>query len=317
MTVADFKTYSDRIRGMGADNWLGSLAWFSVSESVSVNHDEFRQHLLAAGLDLAFLPPTPRDDDVFRRVCTQAQRKRVPTAAGTFENVLVRDVSRQNNTVIKQIVVEEVDAANKRLSYTPVYEVAFDGTSIQSGYVGVGLHGGVPGASPSADAVLADIDSGFHAQKGKLNSYAIREVIRRVLGRSQATTVRSGGGVYFVMAAHVDHLAALEGLAERLDGVSVHSLPLLDDVKQRTMVKEAFEAETVGEIDRRLGEIDAILNGPEIPESKFLALNNEMQELIDKAESYSDLLEESMGNAEFRMKVYRKKMVSLLNHVKA
>lgn len=310
--MTDFSTYSDRVRGLGSDSWLGSLAWFSVSESVSIDHAEFTRRLTAAGLDRAFLPPPPRDDDVFRRVCTTAQRKRVPTAAGTFENVLVRDVSREKNTVTKNIVVEEVDAANKRLSYSPVHQVAFDGTQIISGYLGVSL----PGGSTAADATLADIRSGYDAQKGKLNSYAIREVIRRVLGRAQATTVRSGGGVYFVMADHVHHLAALEQLAGLIDGVSVHALPLIDDIKQRKMVKEAFEAETVGEIDRRLGEIDTILNGPEIPESRFLTLNQEMQDLIGKAETYSDLLEESMGNAEFRMQVYRKKMGAVLNHVK-
>lgn len=313
MSVTQYSEYSSRIRGLGSDNWLGSLCWFSVSESVAIDRDEFGLKLNALGLG-NYLPPAPRDDNVFRQVCTNAQRRRVPTATGTFENILVRDVSRKGGIVNKQIVIEEVDAANKRLSYQPVYEVAFDGQEIQTSFIGAG----VPGASgASVDAVLDQIRAAFVSQQGKLNSYSIREVIRRVFGTAQATTVRSGGGVYFVMAEHAGLLASLEGLAERVDGMSVHSLPLVDDVRQRTMVKEAFEAETVGEIDRRLGEIETLLKGPEIPESKLQALMAEMKELTDKTETYADLLEETMGNAEFRIKVYKSKIRQLFDHVKS
>lgn len=316
MSAASFTDYASRLRANDPDLFLGQLVWYSVYDEAKIAHTDLTKLLVDCGLD-AYTPRAPKDLDVFRRVCTDAQRKRVPTTnPEVFENYLIRDVQRANSNVCKQVVREQVDANNRRLAYEPMVEVCFHnlGSAVTSKIVSV---------NTSADEQMValqiadEIAVNFQAARGTCNGYAIRELIRRVLVSSAGTLVRPGGGVYFIMRQHIANVAALERLASKINGTSVHALPLLDDAKQRKMIKEAFENETVGEVDKALVEIDKLLAGPEITETKFQNILADMKGLVDKTEEFSDLLEEQMGNADFRIKMYKSKMRALLDHVVA
>lgn len=304
--MTDFSAYAARLKSGNPDIFLGSLAWYSVSESVHLTHDKLRQHLTTAGLPVDGVAP-PRDDDVFRRVCSAAQRKRVGTGTGTFLNILVRDVVRQNNEVHKQVVIEEVDGGNKRLSYEATHKIVFANGAITVEEI-------VPNAVGAT--TVATIEAQYLTDRNSHNAYAIRELIRRELTSAKAALVRPTGGVYFVMRQNASTLDAVMKLGELVDGASIHALPLIDDAKQRTMIKEAVQNETVLEIDRRLGEIDGLLNGPEISTSRFQSLMTEMKSLTEKTEAYSDLLEDTLDGAEKRVKVLKAKMRKLFDHVK-
>lgn len=314
--TTQFTDYAARLRAGDPDIFLGSLVWYSVYDDAKITHGDLQKLLTEVGLD-AYTPHAPKDLDVFRRVCTAAlrHRKRIPTTnPEVFENYLIRDVQRANSNVCKQIVRESVDANNRRLAYEPMLEVCFHNLTSQ-------VTSKIVSVATSADEQLVarqiadEINVNFLAARNTMNGYAIRELIRRVLVSSAGTLVRTGGGVYFIMRQHGGNVASLERMAARINGTSVHSLPLLDDAKQRKMVKEAFEAETVGEVDRALVEIDKLLAGPEITETRFQSVFGEMKGLVDKCEEFSDLLEEQMGNADFRIKMYKSKLRALLDHV--
>lgn len=303
--------YADRLRGGDRSVFLGELVWFSVGEAASIRHDLLLAELTALKLD-SYCPRMPRDDDVFRRTCSQHQRKRVPTALdGVFENYLIRDVKRGAGQVVKHIVVEQVDGANKRLDYTPAISLTFDS---KTGQIAVDVLSATPDDQVMnvAELILQD----FEREKGMVNSYGIRDLFRGILATTGATSVRPGGGVYFVMQAKVEFVDALETLAEKMHYVEVTSVPLVDDRKQREMVRKAFEAETVGDIDKMLAEIDEIMAGPEITSDRFMAMSTRMRETRGLTQEYAELLDEELGNADFRLKVLEAKMRQLYDHTK-
>jgi uncharacterized protein DUF6744 len=305
--MSEFSDYSNRLKTADVPS-LGSLCWYTASEETAVPHADMEAHLQVVGLD-AFTPKAPRDDDVFRRVCTNAQRKRVPTAdPKVFENYLVRDVQRKGLKVTKQIVREQVDQSNKRLSYDPIVEVEYDSLASNLSYALLGVTNG----GSTAVNIAQEIETNFLANRNTLNGYAIRELFRRVLVSSYATGVRNG--VYFCGKAHADRIDALERLARMIPNASFHSLPLVDDVKQRTMLREAFEAETVDELRRRLAEIDELLSSPnEVPLKRVLALRDEVKPLKAKLKQYAELLEDNLDGAVLELKAYDTKIVRLLN----
>jgi hypothetical protein len=308
MSMTAFSEYTEHLKRTDVPT-LGSLVWFSVSESVRVTHQDLLDKLSDAGLG-DFAPGEPKDDDVFRRVCTAAQRKKVPTASpGVTANYLVRDVGRGNHKVVKQVVTEMVDAGNKRLAYQPSHRLTFDSSSAEI-VVDVLEEG-----NAAADGIVSEIMRAFQAERGSQNSYAIRELIRRVLLSSAATAVRPTGGVYFVMNEHAARIEALERFAGDVADTTVHSLPLIDDAKQRQMVKQAFEAETIDTIDRTLGEIDDLLKSGSVSEAKFQRMHADMAALVERTQQYSGLLDEAMASADFRLRVYKKRMADLFNHV--
>ena len=303
--------YAERLRGGDRSMFLGELVWFSVGEAASIRHDLLLAELTTLKLE-SFCPRIPRDDDVFRRTCSQHQRKRVPTALdGVFENYLIRDVKRGAGQVVKHIVVEQVDGANKRLDYTPAISLTFDS---KTGKIEVDVLSATPDAQVMnvAQLILQD----FEREKGMVNSYGVRDLFRNILSMTGATSVRPGGGVYFVMQAKVEFVDALEALATKMLNVEVTSVPLVDDRKQRQMVRKAVEAETVGEIDKMLADIDEIMSGPEITSDRFMAMSTQMRDVRSRTQEYGELLDEELGNVDFRLKILEAKMRQLYDHTK-
>lgn len=306
-----FAEYAERLRGGDRDLFLGELVWFSVTENAGIQHTTLVAELEKLGI-AKYASRAPRDDDVFRRTCSQHQRKRVPTAQdGVFENYLIRDVKRGGGIVVKHIVVEQVDGANKRLSYTPAVSLQFESVG---GIITIEALSAQPDDQVMNVAELIEQD--FQRERGMVNSYGIRDLIRTVLADTGATSVRPGGGVYFVMQSKVDYVDALDALSKVVRGVDVHSVPLIDDKRQREMVRKAVEAETVGEIDKTLAEIEEIMDGEEITVERFTVMTNRMLTLKGRTQEYAELLDEELGNTEFRIKVLETKMRQLYHHTK-
>lgn len=310
-TTTTLSEYTERLRGGDRSLFLGELVWFSVGEAAGIRHDKLVGELTNVGLD-NLAPRVPRDDDVFRRTCSQHQRKRVPTAIdGVFENYLIRDVKRGAGQVVKHIVVEQVDGANKRLDYTAAISLTFDS---KTGVIEVEALGAQPDDQVMnvAELILQD----FEREKGMVNSYGVRDLFRSVLAITGAASVRPGGGVYFVMQPKVEYVEKLEALSKVMSNVDIHSVPLIDDRRQREMVRRAIEAETVGEIDKTLAEIEDIMSGPEITSDRFMVMTQRMNDLKGRTKEYAELLDEELGNTEFRLEVLTKKMRQLYDHTK-
>lgn len=306
-----FTEYAERLRGGDRSIFLGELVWFSVGEGAGIDHDKLVAELTALDLD-PFAPRKPRDDDVFRRTCSQHQRKRVPTDTdGVFENYLIRDVKRGAGQVVKHIVVEKVDGANKCLDYTPAVSLTF---ASQTGQIDVEALSATPDDQVMnvAELILQD----FERERGMVNSYGVRDLIRGILSMTGATSVRPGGGVYFVMQSKIEIVDALMKLAKAIPNVDIHAVPLVDDRQQRAMVRKAVENETIDEIDRTLSEIEDIMEGPEITHDRYAQMAHRMRELQSRTQDYADLLDQTLGNTDFRLKVLNTKMRQLYDHTK-
>lgn len=314
MSLAVFSDYTKRIV-TGDVPFLGVMTWFSVSEASSVSHLDLQALLPTVGLE-HLIPDFPKDWNVFRQTCSAAQRKRVATTdPDVFENYLVRDVKSIGRCVWKHLVVETVDKANRVLGYEPVFELAYNyGETDPALLVTATPLGGNP--SQTAQDIADSIVGTFYRLRARVNAYGIRELIRRTLAEAKAVSVRENGGVYFVMADRSDMVTALEALATQIEGMRIHSLPLIDDQRQREMIKAAIEAESVGECDKLIQEILDLRDGPEISEKRFADVAARVQAITEKADAYGSLLDEALGNTEFRRDQLQLQVQSLLNHVK-
>jgi hypothetical protein len=306
----NLREYKDRAK-LDPTMWLGQAIAFRVAEACLISHDDLRKQLKAIGLE-QFTPRAPKDEDVFRRVASGHARKRVPTAtAGIFENYLIRDVSRGGGRCTKQIVVEVVDGTNKRLDYAPVVQLDFDGGLVSHHRI---LPTGSRVDSTQAENLAELIAADYAAERGQLNSYAVREMLRRVLADCMAVPFLTGGGLYFVSPVWTNRITEVEGM--KVPGMEMHSFPILDDTKQREMLRKSIEAETNEAMDKMLGEIETMLDGPEIPESTFRAMVERRSETKTKAKDYADMLDETLDNTNFRMQMVDAAMRKLLDHVK-
>lgn len=306
-----FSNYVQRLRTQDPSVLLGSLIWYSVHENVRVPHTDLVDALTAVGLD-DHQPPKPTDDDVFRRVCTGHQRKKVETDnPDVFENYLIRDVKKTDGEFVKQIVVEQVNAKGKKLGYNPAVQLAFTVGSTKIEITPISKR-----PSPQAANLAELIRRDFRAERGSLNAYGIREMFRKIVLGTGATVVRPTGGVYFVMESQRPTVEAMVALSQRIPGTTFHPVPLINDKEQQTMLRQAFESETVATVEKRLGEIDAMLSGPEITSRRYADLVAEMKQVKARTGEYREILDDKLANSDLILRSWDAKMKKLFLHVK-
>lgn len=309
MSMADFEQHRQRLAQSPDQPFLGRLIYFEVNET-NVLHADLESQLTAAGLE-RFVPGKPCDADVFRRAFTNGQRKRLTTPdPDVFEHLLVRMIAQSDGKIIKRIVVERVDQAGLKLGYTEAVEVIFDREHPES--VSVTSLGTW---HPAALQLAYKLAGEYRQTRGFVNSDAIRNMVKRVLEVGMATMLRPG--LYFVMEDKVAPSLAMEELANRLPGAMVHSLPLVDDEKQRTNVRRAFEAESIESIDRLVAEIVEITRGDnDISFARYESFQRQYSAITAKTKEYGTLLAEQMSTTQFRLQVFQAEMGQLYRKIK-
>lgn len=321
MTVTSLSDYVDQAEKIGKDAWLGSLVWYSVIEAM-IPHADVLKALEDSGLtDLvheSLLPRCPKDFDVFLRVSSNAGLKKVPVTGSPdkVRNYLIREVSRESAVIVRRLVCETKDAKAKDLSYnTDLCDVEFnrDTSTIKTRWLS-------PSAQfdPNVNSIVETIRSEFKAQRGRLNAYAIRELLRKLVLHFGGTCVREGGGVYFLQQSRASEIEALEKFVSLLPGYATfHPMPLVDDSKQRDMVKRAFEADTCDTIHRTLGEIEEWLtSGKKISVDKYGKMLAEYREVKDRTTGYADLLETGLIETHSALDLYELQLKQLRRQMK-
>lgn len=296
--------------------FLGRLTWYTMSE-MRVSHSQVVQGLVAAGLG-SNLPPVPKDFDIFRRVSTNAQLKKVPVAndVETFENYLLRPIDeRGENIITRRLVVESVNRKGKKLGYRQLRDIDFNRETgkITVQTVGPEITGEY---NPVADQIVATIEREFLTWRGMLNSYAIREFVRKLMLSWGATCVRDG--VYFLPEDMSTKVDAMDTFVNGLPGnASFHSMPLIDDGKQREMVKHAFQEESTGAIYKLMEKIDEYNASPSsVSTDTYAGLITKYQQFQTRTTDYKDLLETELGETESLLSLFQAKLVGLKGKVR-
>lgn len=289
------------------DATLGRLCWYSVPESASTKYHHFLGILLSHGITEAS-PPAPRGVDVFKRACTDAQFDCVEDGARVRYSV--RPTGHDTEKVWRNIIREELDASEHALTYDDLGTVTYHRKTDH-----VSAHNELKGRGPE---IFETIKQYFSEHIDLLTAYAIREFARKNLERNlHAICARPSGGIYFVQKEFLDGLDAIENVVNGVEGAMFHSLPLVDNDKQRAMLRDAFENESVGEIDRLLGEIGEILKGDkDISTKKFMSFRDEYEAIRTKVAEYSDLLDVAMEATSFRLETMSEVLTDLLGRVK-
>ncbi len=283
---------------------LGVLSWYNVT-NVRVPHATAVAAHARLGLGRS-LPGEPTDGDVFRRVCSKAGEKGVATQTkGVSANYLLRPVGPKLRRLVKELVNE----AGEKLDYTPLADVRFDPlrpASLSS----------TPTGDADGERILAELEENYLKWRGCLDSYAIREWIRGTFQDMRAVQVKAG--VYFLGKEHQSTLDDIERFGLEIPGqVKVRTLPLVDDLKQREMVREAFETEADAAMDALWTQLESdIDNGRELTLAAWESRRDEFAELIAKKEGLSELLEQQLLTSDARTNMLQRMLNELYKSVK-
>lgn len=319
--MTNFNEVIDKLNtDYGSDMFLGRLVWYTVTAELDATHKEFHALAMQNFFDLdkqPILPGYPKTSDVFKRACTEAQRRNVPTAEpGIKNNYLTRSTGHDPKKIWRTIVRETVDSEGHTLSYVELITITFDRATENIEFQQTaGVDETDPVATEIADAIVGYVK----VEGDKITAYAVREFARQYLERVLlATKVRPSGGVYFVNEANAVAVEALDKTLNGLGlGASFHYMPVLDDSKQREMLRVAFESESVGEIDRLIGEMAELMAAKQkISSNRFAGFADEYKVLRRRIAEYSDLLDEKMEATANRLEIMDTVLMELMTWVK-
>lgn len=319
MTNSILDSYATRIEAqIDPENLLGRLFWYAMSE-MRVPHADFVGMLTDVGITTGH-PLEPKDADVFRRECSKVKRVKVATNDDdVFENYRMVEF-RDDHTITRRVVRERVNNAGRKLGFTELFDVVFDRDTADLVFKSLKDFRFRNNSTP-AD-IRDEILDQYYMWRGCLNAYAIREWIRNFIMHLGATMVRPGGGVYFLREAHETSIENLETIGVELSEysqgkVEFHSLPLIDDTKQREMVQRAFEAETVDAIDELIGEITDLSRAKKkITSDRYAGLVDKFQDLTSRTQEYEELLEQKLASTSTRLDIFQRSLLNLRKQIK-
>lgn len=328
-TVMD--KYTQAINELPEECFLGSLLYFSISQA-DVNLKNAHSDLQALGLNTDGLRKNLRPVDAFRKATKRFEKKFKPVN-GVRSELLVRPVGEDGVEAYRHLILERAivqQGKKRRILYEKVGEITFtrgkkDRKTGEYSDHGVQCRRTTNNIgedlTDEEDQWLTEQLTTFEDHYNHLlhymDSHAVRTFVREFVYRLSGTSVKESGGLYFVAQEHVDEIMKLASWVRGV-GSEFKTVRLLNLADQREMIMEAFEEETVREVERLMGEVAKILTNPDrkIEESTYDQYANRAVELADKVKKYNDLLGEKAEQAAASISIYGQQMLTLSTRIR-
>jgi hypothetical protein len=321
--------YTDAIAALPSEAFLGSLLWFSISQA-DVELELARKELEDAGLSTDNLRSVLRPVDAFRKATREFGHK-FKEVDGIRSELMVRPVGEDGEQCYRHLILERAvvkAGQRRRIFYEKVGEVTFTrGVKKDGEYSAYGvesrrttMHLTSPLTTDEDEWLTSHLD-GFEERFNHLithmDSHAVRTFVRDYIDDCAGTCVKESGGLYFVGQTRADEIRKL-GEWVRGVGSEFHDLPLLNLVEQRQMIMEAFEDETIKEVERLMGEVAKILEDPKrtIEEKTFDTYGLRAAELKKKVDEYHQMLGERADRAEIEIQTYAAQVMTLATRIR-
>lgn len=338
--AAGFDAYTAALEDADAP-LLGHLVLYSVFDG-RVRREDLERWFLELGMDSAFLPPTIRPVDAYEKVtgrdgvrrtypldgqrpvlASGKRQRRSANGKAREATLMVRHVRRDGGQIVRHLVREVRDETQTKLSYdTRLAECVFVRDTSDTAGHGAGTlrvepdHAAI-GKLPEAEQgvvreVLDELRETYDHRRVFFTADRLRTLIRSFVESLGALRVRPTGGVYFVHRDHIQQLAALRELTDRMGaGSSLVRIPIPDQDEMREMVIAAFTTKAKDDLDQLARDI-ATARAAGAPEQEVQALYRRFTELQTATTQHSELLSTSLDDTDAALKLVNLQLAGLL-----
>lgn len=317
--------------------FLGHLLWYSLAET-RITRENLLQALENAGVGEEFAPKEISPRDAFRRATASMEAVKVPITLsnhsapsnrliehddGTptgYANVMVRDVASDSEHIVRQVVREEVDAENVRLSYEPVAQIQMNGDDRLSAYA---LPGKERSLLPAERKLLREVWSRFDYECRHYDSSAVRRIVSAVLKEGSPVNMKASGGVYFISREHESVTDSVVRLVNELKDYATTSktstvtpVPMVDGDEYRDALAESLDEQIERQSKSLIHEMSKVLKGSgKITDARQKEFVGRVRELSGVVKEYEELLEREVQGARSNLELAHKEAMSLLSRV--
>ncbi len=324
MTVVD-NLSKDLREQFGDDKWLGMLCWYFVPGDANISLADWVSAVNNTAIS-QLIPTAPRAVDTFKRAVNKIQERRrirdyVDKEEFTYK-FLARNAGQDADYVYRKLIIEELDNEMHRLAYLEVVNFTYvrETRSILAEVQETNLCNFPEQVQRLIHEKIELVQDIFRREQTALGPIKVREMIRGHLENTlRGSLARPGGGVYFVSTEHLAQLDALDTVVNSFGGPSFHMLPLVDTDRQREMIKEAFESQSLAKVDELMAKQKDLLTGKsgKITINKAKAFHSEFLELTNRLAEYVDLLGDTMDATGNRLKLLQIQTVEVFKKASA
>jgi hypothetical protein len=310
VTAEKIYTYDPEEHGVPV---LGALCWYSFSDDAAMDYETLVKLITDADAALG-LPRMPQAGDIFRRACTAAEEIKVPShRSGRYFNYMIRNAGLDSTTIHRVVVEEEVDAKDHKLGFQEIGTLVFGKESGKINPLSNGMNS--PEQFASFNRIHQKVEDYMTDNASIITSYILRETLRKGILGIGGSRVHPGGGVYFVGNSRKTEVMAIASVVDQIPNGFFHHLPLIDDAKQRAMVREAFQAESIGEAHKLMAKMSEISSkkGKNIPAKKLAELMRNFTDLQTKVNEYQEILGSELDRATSSLELCQRQIIEIAN----
>ncbi|WP_262173167.1 DUF6744 family protein [Saccharococcus sp. Marseille-Q5394] len=206
---------------------LGHLMWFSIGKQL-IKTADLKERLIQSGLEEDWMPNAIRPADAFRRATKEIETRKATSQTGVFENYLIREVFSDKDYVQRNIVVESVNQAGKRLEYnSKAGVITLDKKNESITFIS---------ENETAKELCMEAEQKFNIYKDNYSAQQLRVMVNKILQSLAPTPVRPNGGIYFVPDSHTEGLAKLVKFTSSLENSEGFKIPVVNTFDNRNMV---------------------------------------------------------------------------------
>ncbi|MCM3711096.1 DUF6744 family protein [Sporosarcina luteola] len=206
---------------------LGHLAWFSVGKQL-IKTADLKERLIQSGMEEEWMPNAIRSADAFRRATKEIETRKATSQTGVFENYLIREVFSDKDYVQRNIVVESVNQAGKRLDYnSKAGVITLDKKNQSITFIS---------ETETAKELCLEAEQKFNIYRDNYSAQQLRVMVNKILQSLAPTPVRPHGGIYFVPDSHTEGLEKLVKFTSSLENSEGFKIPVVNTFDNRNMV---------------------------------------------------------------------------------
>lgn len=321
--------YTSAIENLPDEYFLGSLLYFSISQA-DVNLEDARTNLTNANLATDTLRKNLRPIDAFRKSSKRFEKK-FPLRDGIRSELMVRSVGEDGEQAFRHLVLERavMEAGKKRrVFYEKVGEVTFtrgikkDGEYVDhsvecrrtTGHLGEAL---TNEEDQWLTEQLATFQDNYDHLLHFMDSHAVRTFVREYIYALSGVCVKESGGLYFIKQDKVDEINRLAQWVRSV-GSEFHTVRLLNLKESRDDIAQAFQEESLEEIERLMGEVQKILANPDrtIEEKTFDAYADKAAVIAAKIQEYHTMLGDRADEAEAHLSLFGQQVLALSSRIR-
>lgn len=271
---------------------LGHILFMTIDD-LKIHKDDLASLFAKHNLSKSFLPGEIKAHDAYRRASSKA--------ASTIEidyngakhkaRLLVREVKKDQNGVVRHLIRELIDEKNVVTEYATVGKLNFDR---KTELMDIGWDNNYLGEYDYKQ-VLEDTNALFLEWTQFHTKDTVRNIANKVVKSMHPVSIMQGGRAQFVPKINRDLLYNLKGLVAELPGGSIAEvIPMVDTVDQRDLITKNLEREVLADVDSLLNDFTVILQNPTVRKGQVQRYASHFVALQEKTSKYEALLQSKM-----------------------